>query len=288
MIIVQLNGGLGNQMFQYAFARHLSIINSTDLKYDFISYSIDSKRDYALWCFNIDIEKANRQEIENFIGSKNPFISRIQRYLRIGINKNVLREKNMNFDKSNLSFGAKAYLIGYWQSEKYFKDKESVIRKEFQFKRKPVGKNKSMLKRIKSTDNVSIHIRRGDYVRDKKTNEFHDVTKMQFYKKAIELVSKIQDKPTFFVFSDDITWCKKSLNFIEDATFVDHNEQEESYEDMRLMSSCKHNIIANSSFSWWGAWLNDNPEKIVIAPKKWFNDPSISTRDRLPASWIKI
>jgi len=140
MIIVQLNGGLGNQMFQYAFARYLSIKNSTDLKYDFISYTGDSKREYALGCFNVEIEKANRQEIEKFLGTKNSFISRKQRCLHTEINKKVLREKKLNFDKNNLSFGGEAYLIGYWQSEKYFEDIESIIRKEFQFKKKLAGK----------------------------------------------------------------------------------------------------------------------------------------------------
>ncbi len=288
MIIVQFNGGLGNQMFQYAFARHLSIKNSTGLKYDFIFYAGDSKREYALGCFSVEIEKASRQEVEKFLGTKNPFINKIQKYLHIEINKKALKERELNFDKSNLSFGGEAYLIGYWQSEKYFKDIENVIRKEFRFKKKPVGKNKSMLKRIMSTNSISIHVRRGDYAIDRKTNKFHGVAKAHYYKKAVELVLKKQDKPTFYIFSDDIPWCKKSLGFIKKAIFVDYNEQEKSYEDMRLMSSCKHNIIANSSFSWWGAWLNDNPEKIVIAPKKWFNNHSISTRDRLPTFWIKI
>ena len=288
MIISRLNGGLGNQMFQYAFARHLSIKNSTNLKYDFIYYAGDSKRKYALGCFNIDIEKANRQEIKKFLGTKKPFISRIQRYLQIEINKKVLREKKLNFDKSNLSFGGEAYLIGYWQSEKYFEDIENVICKEFQFKKKPAGKNKSMLKRIMSTNSISIHVRRSDYVIDRKTNEFHGVTKVQYYKKAIELVLNKKDKPTFFVFSDDIEWCVKNFDFIKGITFVDYNEQEKSYEDMRLMSSCKHNIIANSSFSWWGAWLNQNEDKIIIAPQKWFRSKNINTKDLIPKSWIMI
>lgn len=149
------------------------------------------------------------------------------------------------------------------------------------------GENKIISDEIRKTNSVSLHIRRGDYITSKITNKFHGTCCLGYYKKAMKLINKKVKNPKYFVFSDDIYWVKKNLE-IKNAFYVDDNVGDKSYIDMQLMSMCKHNIIANSSFSWWAAWLNNNPNKIVIAPKKWFNDPGMDTTDLISEEWIRF
>jgi len=294
MIIVQLYGGLGNQMFQYATGRALSLKNDTDLKLDlhaFESYSKGiTKRKYKLDIFNIKTKFASIKEVEEYtIPSKIMYL--LNRNLKLPTNpysSTYIKEKTLNFDESVMKLSKKIYLDGYWQTEKYFKNFDKQIKIDFIFKSEPSSKNKVLLEQIKSTNSVSIHVRRTDYVSDKETNEFHGVIGTEYYRAAIVLLSQKVKNPRYFIFSDDISWCKINLKFIKDAVFVDYNKDDKSFEDMRLMSKCMHNIIANSSFSWWGAWLNNNPNKIVIAPKKWFNDPTVGVKDRVPKGWLKI
>ena len=135
---------------------------------------------------------------------------------------------------------------------------------------------------------VSLHIRRGDYVSNPVTNNYHGTCSLAYYKKAVLLLKEKIENPSFFIFSDDLLWARENLDFINDMTFIDLDKSIPDHEEMHLMSQCKHNIIANSSFSWWGAWLNENSDKIVIAPKKWFSDNTINTEDLIPAKWMRI
>jgi len=271
MIIIKLIGGLGNQMFQYAAGRRAAHINKTELKLDISWFQNPEgaiKRDYLLNIFNIQESFANKEEINKLKGGNQGLWQRLcKKFFKI---------------KDNV------YLEGYWQSEKYFKDIENIIRKEFTFKAAPDNVNQKMLDRITSCDSISIHIRRGDYVVDGKTNRFHGVCDLDYYFKAVGLVAKQVKAPHFFVFSDDPTWVKQNLHLEFPCVYVDQNFGKKDYEDLRLMLSCQHNIIANSSFSWWAAWLNANPDKIIIAPKKWFAGKSIDTDDLVPASWIRL
>jgi len=294
MIIVKLAGGLGNQLFQYALGRVLSIKNNTSLKMDTSAFDHiakgDTKRSYELNVFNIKASIATKDEINDL----NRIVKvryLLQRYLGINLNPfhslHVL-EKSYNFQKEILNLGDSVYLDGYWQSEKYFKGISNVIRKDFTFIEVPNNKNARLLKQISGTNSVSIHVRRGDYVSSTVTIKFHGITAVEFYQKAAKIIRKQINKPSYFIFSDDIVWCQENFTFLPNVTFINHNHGDKSYEDLRLMSNCRHNIISNSSFSWWGAWLNDNPGKIVIAPKKWFNDPAFDIRDIIPKCWIKI
>lgn len=290
MIITKLIGGLGNQMFQCAAGRRAAYVNNTSLKLDITGYENQvgiTPRKYALNIFNIQENFASINEINKL--KKNTFIQKILKKIHpVFTNKSYVREKVHNFDPDILKISDNTYLEGYWASEEYFKDIEDIIRKEFTLKNKPDAINQKMISRIKNCDSVSIHIRRGDYVNDKKTNQFHGVCDLNYYLRAIALIAKKVKSPKFFVFSDDIEWAKQNLLLKFPCIYVEHNTGKKDYEDMRLMSYCQHNIIANSSFSWWGAWLNKNKDKIVIAPKKWFNDKSINTKDLIPDSWIKI
>ena len=179
------------------------------------------------------------------------------------------------------------YMSGYWQSENYFESNRSILINDFSFRIPLNARNADALRLISSSNSVSIHIRRGDYLHNANAKATHGLCSLEYYHKAIRLIKATIGKPRFFIFSDDMLWVKAHLEPEEDCIFVDWNFGVDSYNDMRLMSLCKHNIIANSSFSWWGAWLNRNPDKVIIAPKRWFAG-KINDSNIIPSSWIRI
>jgi len=277
MVITRLLGGLGNQMFQYALGRHLSLKNnsclnldlSIFLKKDGINYTY---RSFELGIFNIRFN--DQKSYTDKIALKY-------------FTKNII-EEGYHFQPQILNQRGHVFLRGFWQSEKYFKDIESVIRTDFSFNNKPDIKNVEFLKEINNSNSVSIHFRRGDYVNLSSAMEFHGTCTPLYYKTGIDIIRKKIENPHFYIFSDDIKWVIENFEFTDRHTFVDINHDERNCEDMRLMSACKHNIIANSSFSWWGAWLNTYKDKIVIAPNSWFKDKSKNTNDLIPAEWMRI
>lgn len=302
MIITKIQGGLGNQMFQYAIGRHLAYLNKTELKLDISFYKDPKKntfRKYALGNFNIienfiSDDEAKKIKINNFHNKSLPtrILRRILKSLeeRKPIYKrSYIREPYFHFCEEILKIKDKkyVYLYGHWQSEKYFKGIENIIRREFTLKNSLSQPAESILKQIKNTNSVSLHIRRGDYAKNEKTNRFHGICSLKYYHQALKIITSKISKPRLFIFSDDILWAKKNLKTKNPITFVSGIGIGDA-EEIILMSQCRHNIIANSTFSWWGAWLNNNPHKIVIAPRQWFNIPSINTKDVYPKNWIKI
>jgi hypothetical protein len=292
MIISQLIGGLGNQMFQYAIARRLAIFHNVPLKLDTTEFRQYPLRTYGLGHFKIQGEPATENEIARF---KRTGIAAILFRLKIfpdffkPYNKRrLLREQSFDFDPHILLAPNDVYLEGYWQSEKYFKDIEKIIHQDFTLSGEPDNLNKQMAEKIKNCEAVSLHIRRGDYVSNPVTTAYHGICSEEYYQEAISKLESYVKNPHFFVFSDDMEWVKENLETGYPTTLMDFNGSEKDYSDLHLMSLCQHHIIANSSFSWWGAWLSKYSEKIVIAPKKWFNVESINTHDLYPESWIKI
>lgn len=263
MKIIEIKGGLGNQMFQYAYGRSLMIKKNKNVIFDdsfFENNSSDTKRLFCLNNFNLNnsINFNNKKE--------NIFLKNLRKiYSKITGN------------------------YGFYQSEKYFKNIENIIREEFALKNPLTDKSKKWEEKINlSPISVSIHIRRGDYINNLETNKYHGVCGIEYYKKAINLLeNKIGKNFEIFIFSDDIEWAKNNLSFNQQINFVSSPEIPD-YEEMYLMSLCKHNIIANSTFSWWGAWLNKNPDKIVIGPNQWFAKKISDNLDILPSDWIKI
>jgi hypothetical protein len=278
MIYVKLSGGLGNQMFQYAAARALSLRLRTELLLDISWFKHNSKtaispRSYELGVFTVEAKKYDGQSVISKL-----FIKK----------HTVFQEKYFQYNSDILEVSENTLLEGYWQSEKYFEDKAGEIRKDFTFNSKPTSQNYSLLREIQMNKNsISLHVRRGDYVSDKKTNQVHGLAGIDYYSRALDLISEKIREPHYYIFSDDPGWCKNNLNLKSPATFIEHNVGTSSFEDMRLMSACYHNIIANSSFSWWGAWLNANQTKTVIAPKDWFNN-AVDTSDLIPKTWIRL
>jgi len=260
-MIVKILGGLGNQMFQYAYGRNLEL-SGKKVVFDtsfFIKNknSKDTARNFKLDKFNIatSVDFSPKRHLISDIWIK------IKR--RLGLNADV-----------------------YFQSEKYFINISDNIRQEFTLKKELSVKAKEILQKINNSNSISLHVRHGDYVLDKKTNMFHGTCDLDYYGKAMSLIKEKVDSPVFFVFSDDIAWAKDNLKGSE-FVFVSCPEIED-VEELVLMSKCKHNIIANSSFSWWGAWLNSNSDKIIIAPQKWFNDKKANKNQILPEKWIRI
>ncbi|HAF61980.1 MAG TPA: alpha-1,2-fucosyltransferase [Anaerolineaceae bacterium] len=292
MIIVKIIGGLGNQMFQYAVGRSIACKHNTDLKLDISSFDGYRLRSYRLSCFNIVQDFATKDEIKNLKADNSRslwhLIEKIRQKTLPRYKRGFIKEHNSDFDPDVLKTTGNTYLEGYWQSEKYFKDFSDVIRSDFTFKQKPDAINESALSQIRDTNSVSLHIRRGDYVSNPKTLAIHGVLGIDYYVTALTLIEEKLNDPEIFVFSDDMQWARNNLKTDLPLHFISHNTADKDYEDLRLMCNCKHHIIANSSFSWWGAWLGGNAGQLVIAPKKWYNTKSYSYADRFPSSWLVV
>ncbi len=283
MIITRLGGGLGNQMFQYTIGRALALKNNDVLKLDISTYTPEYPRQYGLKHFNIDEHFATPEESRK-LRLPYGFFSRVIRSFRA----RVLRQFYVGYHPEVMERKGDVFLEGFWKNEKYFLDIEQVIRKDFTLKNPLSAMSRAFKEKIQAERiSVSLHVRRGDYVNDEKTGIYHGVCSPEYYRKAIE---KIKEKcPAFilFVFSDDILWVKENMKFDIPAVYVSHKDIPD-YEELVLMSLCSHNIIANSTFSWWGAWLNANPEKIIIAPYRWLAKTGDDHYKEVPDSWIKI
>jgi len=290
MILSRIIGGLGNQMFQYAVGRALSLRLSSSLRLDvtgFDGYGLHQGFELS-HLFVCNPEIATEDDVRNLLGWR---ASRLARKIMFRPGFKMLHGASMvvepyfHYWPGIKLVSRNIYIAGYWQSEKYFSDASEAIRSDFAFKAPFSKKNIDLSGRISQTTAVSLHVRRGDYLADKKTNSAHGLCSLDYYRQAVVYISNKIERPEFFVFSDDIAWVKENLVIDFPCMFVDHNNGSESYNDMRLMSLCKHHIIANSSFSWWGAWLNPNPDKIVVAPRRWFaRDANIE--DLFPSGWV--
>ena len=292
MIITNIIGGLGNQMFQYAAGRAHSLKLGVPLKLDakdFSGYQLHQGFELNR-VFNCNADIAADIDLAKTLGwQRSKLAQRLLRRPQFKClrHKSYIVEPHFNYWSGISQLKDNVYLDGYWQSEQYFIEFADTIRADFTFRPILSAQNAEVAKHILQVNAVSLHVRRGDYAINPKTTATHGLCSLDYYRAAIDYVSGHVVKPLFFIFSDDIAWVKANLNIDSSAFFVDHNANQESYNDMRLMSLCKHHIIANSSFSWWGAWLNQNAEKIVIAPKQWFSK-STDSSDLIPASWIRL
>lgn len=286
-VIIKLDGGLGNQMFQWALARTIQEVADVDVYLDMSYFSKSYARPYQLNIFQFEPNFVQDYEIKfklNLIWKLRKFLNGM-RFMGI----KLLSEQGFNFDKNMINkVQPDTYIIGFFQSEQYFNFVKGRIRDDFRFKYLPDEENRRIITNINKTTSVSLHIRRGDYVEKEYYQNLYTPCTLDYYKRAVDYIAQKHPNPTLFVFSDDIRWARLNLKLPYETFFVENNRGKKSYEDLRLMSMCKHNIIANSSFSWWGAWLNNFPEKIVVAPKKWFNDDSIIQTDIIPQEWIKL
>ena len=279
-------------MFQYAAGRALSLKHKAQLLLDTADFSACKRlQGFELsQVFNCDAKIASTRDVRQMLGWRASYTAR--RFLRRSSlallqGPRFIAEPHFHFWSDFFQLPADRYLMGYWQSEKYFRSIADVIRSDFKFKRELFGKNKDLESRLTAHNSVSVHIRRGDFVTDVKTRAVLNLLPVEYYDAAINRIAEMAEKPQFFIFSDDIPWVKDHLKTSFPCHFIDHNHGAESYNDMHLMSLCRHHIIANSSFSWWGAWLDPRPDKLVIAPEKWFVNEN-SVRDLIPDGWVAL
>jgi len=297
MIIVRLAGGMANQMFPYAAARRLAHCRKTELKLDIRGLvperqiNLQFPRRYALDLFNITGRIATAEEIEPFAAARQRRgLAALKDFLGLAPKprRTWYRERHFHFDPRVLALPDNVYLDGNWVCEKYFLDVADIIRSEYTLKHAPSGRNRELLGEVAAVESVSIHIRRGDYAAVEKVRQVHGVCEIGYYTECIRRIAELVRDPHFFIFSDEPEWAKEHLRLRYPAVFVDHNSPEQGQEDFRLMSSCRHNIVANSGFSWWAAWLNAHPGKIVLAPRTWVRTTKYNTKDLVPASWIRV
>jgi len=292
MIVSHIIGGIGNQMFQYAAGKALSLRLCTPLVLDLADFS-----DYRLHqgfelsdVFGCEFQIVTKDQIRDVLGWRS---SKAMRTLLLKPQLTWLRgkcffeEPYFHYWQGFHDISNGCYLFGYWQSEKYFESVSEVIRGDFVFRHALEGKNLTLAQQMKGCNAVSLHVRRGDYVSDDKTNSTHGVCSLDYYRDAVKHMMEHVSLPHFFIFSDDIAWCREHLGLKDHCSYIDHNTGNDSYRDMQMMSLCHHHIIANSSFSWWGAWLNPRGDKIVIAPKQWFVS-GFNSSDLIPSAWLRL
>ncbi|MFC3613118.1 alpha-1,2-fucosyltransferase [Lutimaribacter marinistellae] len=279
MIITRLHGRLGNQMFQYAAAAGLAARRGTLAALD-ARGTIARGEGVLTRVFDLDI--AEPEPLPPF-RQKAPLSYALWRLA--GREPRFFREQGLGYNPAIEDAPDGTYLHGYWQSEKYFTHIAGDIRAAFAFPDFSNAQNAEMAARIAETQAISLHVRRGDYV----TLAAHVLCDQRYYEAALaRVLEHVGGTPTVYVFSDDPDWAKENLPLPVEKVVVDFNGPATDFEDMRLMSLCRHNIIGNSSFSWWAAWLNANPGKQVAAPARWFGDPKLSNPDILPDGWLRI
>lgn len=284
MVIVEISGGLGNQMFQYALGQKL-ISMGKEVKYDLSFYNerVQTLRKFELDIFHADCPEASSSELCRF-GRGNSLRSRLKQ--KFGCDKQKIYEEDLDLGYQPQVFELDdIYLSGYWQSELYFKDIRKQILPIYRMPEGMPENSKKFLARITEGNSVSIHVRRGDYLSEENYRVYGGICTESYYENAIAYMRKSLDHPKFYVFSNDSKWAKMQFKG-RDMEVVECSNNESSCFDMFFMSNCKANIVANSTFSWWGAWLNPSNEKIVIAPKKWFNNHEVN--DITCESWVKM
>lgn len=293
-VIVKLTGGLGNQMFQYAAARQLAQVNQATLLLDTTGFETYKLHRYSLQHLDIQTELAPSWEVRRLLNQgawwENLFHAAIGKAPRLPKNFRIIQQKNMDYDENFLTHRGDLYVDGYWQSPRYFQTIHNDIKQAFSILTPASQKNLEMAKQMSSSTSVSLHVRRADYFNNPKTLGIHGVCSATYYNRAVTLLrERFGADLTYYIFSDDIPWARENLQFSGTKVFMDFNDADRNYEDLRLMTLCRHHITANSTFSWWGAWLG-RLEGVTITPAHWFEDESKGPKmdDLLPSEWIRL
>lgn len=288
--IVNIIGGIGNQMFQYAFALSLKkhfpeeeILIDTS---HFNGYGLHNGFEIDR-VFGAELRVASGKELRKVTYyTPNYKISRLLRKY-LGYKKTEYKEPRLFTywgDEIYLRLGD-TYFEGSWQNEKYFENCKDDIVRAFHFRGSISKRNQVIFNKLMSENSIGIHVRRGDYLQE---DSYKNICDLPYYQNAIAYIKDLFNDASFYIFSNDSKWCRENLlPLCGNATVVDWNSGSDSWVDMMLLSNCKHNIIAHSSFSWWAAWLNQNHNKVVISPTGWFNKEGITDSPQLP-NWVKL
>jgi hypothetical protein len=295
MVVVKISGGLGNQLFQYAYGRQIADRSGAELKLDLRKvgrkYHPWQRRPwhYALWPFRIRASVASLAECRSLKFDTSSAYGKLYAILlqqfhktkdARGASPHYVKQRRVGFVPELMDVTDPAYLDGHWESGRYFPDVEASLREEFQLRDGPQGRNAELLDEIRGSNAVSIHVRRTDFLfADGGTK---NICTLDYFQQAAEIIRKKAGAAHFFVFSDDIPWCRDNLDLGGPMSFSDANGRTTAHEDLRLMSHCKHHVVPNSTLGWWGAWLNPDPAKLVVCPKAW------PLADVIPDEWIAI
>lgn len=275
-------------MFQYAAARAISIRMDVPLQLDLSWFATNPDREFALAPFNIQGELigGDGRRVNKEGGKFTRFFAKLRyRYHLLSFWRREYKEISFEYDPRFESLTAPIFLKGYFQSDRYFSAVSDVLRKDFTLTKKAESLTSQMEKAIQGVDGICIHVRRGDYVKNAKVNSETGTCSIDYYRRGLELVAKNLSSPHCFVFSDEPEWVKDNLELDFPTTVVDIHNTDQAHEDLRLMTACKNFVIANSSFSWWGAWLGQHPDKTVVAPAIWFKSEKKDTKDLIPHNW---
>jgi hypothetical protein len=292
MYIVNLKGGMGNQMFQYALGRSLSILYNSHFKLDLTflldrsSYNTHVFRDYDLDIFKLQADIATQEESFKLIRSQQNFLQKtFPRYFRGRENKYT--EKYFHFDAEVLRQTRDCYFDGYWQSQLYFRHCEDLIRKDFVFRNELPDKHRSLQQKINVANSICINIRRTDFL----NTSFHGVCNKDYFERGIRnIIERAElNEISIYVFADDLDWCRENLNFKYPTYFIDHDFAGDKFQYyLQLMTSFRYYVIPNSTFAWWAAFLSAENGKKIVAPANWFADNAINTNDLIPSDWIRL
>lgn len=292
MIISRLTGGVGNQLFQYAIGRRQASLHNTELYLDLAEFEANPDelehvpREYELGHFNVKAKIASKELVAEFLwrARSNALRQRVRRLI------SPRYYYNEELTPAVLAMKAPAYLEGYWQSEDYFLDARGALLDEIKPASTLDDRNLTLLSDMGRANAVAVHVRRGDYVDNASAAKRHGTCSIGYYNEALARIRRSVINPVFYVFSDDMDYARKHIDLPIETSWIQHNSGRESYKDLVLMSNCRHFVIANSSFSWWGAWLSHYSGKIVIAPKQWFRDPGkqAGSSRLVPEGWIRI
>lgn len=286
MIVFYGQGGLGNQLFQYAAARRLALRHNCPLVLD--PYWFDhplpgeTPRPLELSRYAVELRIGSESEQQSWKWMR----GRVGRYLRPLHPLHLVQEQGVSLNQAAMNAPINSYLLGFWQSESYFADIRSHLLRELTPTVPPASADEAVMSHMRSGTAVSVHVRRGDYVSLQSAAAFHGLCSLDYYRAAIQHVAERVENPVLFVFSDDPDWTRANLSSPFPTHYVDHNRPADAFQDLRLMSLCRHHIIANSSFSWWGAWLAEQ-QGVVVAPARWYAADR-RTPDLLPARWTRI
>jgi len=290
MIYTRITGGIGNQLFNYTLGRYLAEKHKVELVLDISWFRQFPYRTYDLDRFNITgriptlYERAGLWQMRDTQPNKYNRVAK--RFTKLLPHITYAREKSLHFDPTMLSLPDNTYIAGNWQSLNYFKDIEDIIRAELTLKT-PSDYFAKVKQQMESCNSIALHVRRGDYAYTQKIKDSMGLCSPQYYQSAVEYIAARVPNSTIFVFSDDLPWVKANLSFAYPVIYIEHPEKKD-YEEPLIMAAAKHQIISNSTFGWWGAWLNQNPGKIVCAPSKWLADDSQGQPDIVPSGWIRM
>lgn len=292
MIIVRLYGGLGNQMFQFAAGMSLAKRHGVALHFDpewfdhvHLHQGLELPR-----VFGLDLPRATPDELRRVLGVlTSPTLRRllVRRKFRALLPSSLAIEPHFHYWSPFDRLGPKVYLDGHWQSERYFSSVEAEVRQALRFQAPLDVENQTIVDEMGACESVSLHVRRGDFAENPVVRSVHGVDLAEYYRKATDEIKRRTENPYFYIFSDDPDWARAQFGFLPASRVIDHNRGGYSYLDMQLMSCCRHHVIANSTFSWWGAWLNSKPGKIVVAPRRWFST-AVDTSDLTPCHWNRL